>query len=1389
MEEKFNLKVKNMEEKKVIGIALVLAVMAALILNIGTPVSADSLTLNITEPAEPVNVNSAFSITATVDQTTDDLNAVDQDNNWGFGPSAFSLTGPTATRPVWLVEWKVSIPTNVNFILIHADKSNSNIADARSMKLKILDFDTNAILFISDNNSGPTAAPDAILDDLNYYFNTQIPAGNYWLLFDLNVGWRVQDVNNGGRVQVSRNCTDITLADCIDVPSPASARVGFAIYTSTGGVTTIGITDANVEANFDDNAFTGMPFNAVTSRYEYFNQGENSGDFNFGIRANKSGFSESTQEGSIMVQPDLTESLIVTNLDNAEFVVDQNRISLNIAVGTRPFMEIKVENIISNAFAVKYRAFDPAYLFDPTNPNLSPESPAIERSIERLFYVYTKSSESETVVFNDSITFGQPVQKIWDVNAERYNFTFNRLIAGNETQIYLLDYKKPMIAVKSLTETDLFITNNTVTKEIIDGRSVDVFMLHQYSRLVVETTREFPSLASDETATTSYVLQFTATASNNLDITIGGVTKTITGTPTTYAFDLNGGDLNIISEIPSTITTLKIEAFSISERGFFTKNMKIVKENGLPLSVIIDNNIAFQVVEEGQFFRVQTELYEKGIRDGDDLNLIIIEAAVFDLDDSNIVYRKEINIDTEDFQNEVVISVDEIIRGIITTSTTIPILSPLRIRVKACGKHKIEGTTVVNCYAEQESQDLRLRQFPFDSSQFFIDVFVTENLVGEPIAGEINIETDFLETIQYVILSVYEVGETPNTSDFNLTLYKDIDFGCIADFCRIPFESEDWVFEKETDYLVQVTLKVKTSELDFENSLLNVIYFLESFRLGYKEATLFFFNDSRDQDEYQDHEKVPLILRIRDNLNLPTRDDLNIILRVWDLGTSDFNGGGDAEDTFEDIRFHWNFYNYDKNTGMNSYAFIHRFREEGGKLTNANFYRVVAIISDHSGKREDIANITISTKGQTGGYDDDNNGFQQDNELSFSINNSASIDAPTMDQNGLVGFTCMSPQNEGAANALRQTPLIRFLDTAADLLENQIFTRIVLGPIGGPAVGQTRIFSSIVTDLLSKDCHIMWVDRGHYVDQIKIFIYNDYSDLTETTDEYKSFMEVTIPFEKLILNDGFDALIKAVSDAPRTCRQDFANDSFGRYLCALSSIGNLQFQDAIEFDIDILDLITQGEDLNVQKTINPKTRYLKFQIDNIRPINLIDYEEAGISFNRIPQDKIFKHLVKERNLDISDTGKAKITIYQNGEVIDIIEVENRLIDRMVFEDTIDLNGIAVTTTTVNLRVDLRFNEGRNSLEPRTEIFKEQVIMVKPSKPLFTALGECFSFENAPKCFIGFFSTPEILVSTILLVIIVFTIIFLLLARTKVVQEAGKAVVVNVQRAAKRIRKR
>ena len=682
-----------------------------------------------------------------------------------------------------------------------------------------------------------------------------------------------------------------------------------------------------------------------------------------------------------------------------------------------------------------------------------------------------------------------------------------------------------------------------------------------------------------------------------------------------------------------------------------------------------------------------------------------------------------------------------------------PILSKLKIRIRACGK-RLSGTgaaTEVNCYSEQEIQDLVLRQFPFDSSQFRMSLYVTTNYVSKPVEGVLYIETNFPENIEYVRMSVYEQGETPTTSDWNKVFYKDIDFDCIVDFCTLMFKSEDWTFEKQTDYYIQATIKVRTSELDYANPILNAIYFLETFQIGYKNKSLYLYNDSRELNQYKDYEKIPLILEIRDNLNLPSIDDLNLTLHVWDLGTTDFNGGGDAEATFEVISLFPNYYLYDQNTGMNKYAFLYRLREDSGHLESGHYYRAFVRIDDHTSKRQETIPVTISIKGETGGYDIDTNAFEQSNELTIQINNAANLSPPIMDQNGFHGFFCSQGQNRTAEEDMRTIPLYRELDLASQIVSvisygfsHQVF----------------RFGSSVVHDLISRDCHIFWVDQSYYADVMRIYIYNDYSDLTETDDKYKAYMDITIPTEKLIFNDGFDSIVSAINSAPQGCKNKYDADTIARAQCAVGSAFNLNLRDLADLGRDTINYWTEGTDMNTQQTINPKTRWISVKIEGLRPINIIDFEEAGIEFENIPQNKYFRYLIDNKGMEIFNDKKARIHIYQNNQEIDVIEVDNRLLARIIWAESIDQNGFYQARMSYNIRLDVCYNEGRNCLDPRTVSFTENVIVRKPTKPPELALWQCISsVENFSGCAMGFFTTPAVFITAFVFILLIFTGIF------------------------------
>ena len=203
---------------------------------------------------------------------------------------------------------------------------------------------------------------------------------------------------------------------------------------------------------------------------------------------------------------------------------------------------------------------------------------------------------------------------------------------------------------------------------------------------------------------------------------------------------------------------------------------------------------------------------------------------------------------------------------------------------------------------------------------------------------------------------------------------------------------------------------------------------------------------------------------------------------------------------------------------------------------------------------------------------------------------------------------------------------------------------------------------------------------------------------------------------------------------------------------------------------DLLDSIFNwfngAQDVNQIATINPETRYLKFIINNLRPKNVLDFQEvADIDFTGIPDAKVRRFLVQDNGLRVSNEGMATVDIFQNGLKIKTIQLENNLYDRLIFNQFADQNGLTLTPFTYFIRADLCFNSGRNCLDPQILQFTESVSLKRPNKPFTVALGACFAnFESLAECSLGFFSTPEVFVllfgGFILFITLIFIVVLL-----------------------------
>lgn len=1162
-----------------------------------------------------------------------------------------------------------------------------------------------------------------------------IPAGRYNLLMDVNV---TSPITNQFHSQI----------DNIRLQSVRT------IYSYP---------QADCNSSFNNSAFSAMTWNSDTNKYtSNFTAPNFSGDYNYAISCSKVADSNSSNtlrdydEGLITVLQPLDERLEITNINNTDFSIDINSVNLtfqNYNPSTNPSFEFKARSLDNLSFVVAYEAYQAGFDFDEDEP--------------RIFYIYTRPVVTQEIdlnnyEFNETLTFAQ--KKIWDSVNERYIHTISRTINPAEIQYFKFDYKKPLIAFKSFsdeTAQEFFAVTTPFAKTRLDGRDVDIFNLSAFNSLFIDSKLEngFP-IPQNDIYESRYNIMFTAWADQNVNITIDGTTRTISTTPTTYQFNVDG-DFNISSTLPSTLIKLYIEAFSLSERAFFADTLKAVQEDYRPLNVILDGNNARQVIEEGQNFRVLTSLYEKGIEENQDLNAYRVQVFLNTYGDANKVFEKLVEIDEEDFLNEITIDVDELVEGIITTTGNVPLLAPLRIQVEACGLHLIINAGEPTCYAVQEIQDIVLRQFPYSNSQLLIQLITQDFFVGEKPSGTVYLETDFDEAIEYVVLSIYEQGESATSSDWNQTFFKGQDFECFADFCQFDFEAEDWVFEKAVDYYIQVTVKVTTEELDFDNDLLNKTFFLEAFQIGFKQKYLNLYNQSRSARIFLDYEKIPLVLNIQDNLNLPSRDDLNVFIQIWGLGTGDFNSGGDAKVTFQATKWNWDYYYYDVNKGINRYAWAQRLHEISGAFENLHFYRLFVRIQDESKKRETIIPITLSnTANSTGGYTSDTNAFQNANEVSIKIDNGVSLDAPVLDQNGLDSLICVDGQTSAADKLLG-------VDSASKAAG-------IVGVIAGFATvnpvifnfGLGLIFSSSVTSTLdNKACTVQWVDKAHYVDNIRVYVYNDYSDLTEQDEKYKQYMNFTIPESTLIFNEGLVSFNEYVKIAPSNCQTTYGANTFGLFVCVANSFLSGQFSELIINGRNAADFLTKGRDINAVLTINPQTKFVQFEVSNLVPINVIDFETAGISLEDIPNQKIMKYLFQDKEMKIQNDVNARVKVFQNNVEILNFKIPNRLIDRIAFEEYSDINGIKYSTVQYKMRVDLCYNSGRNCLEPRVLQFTDNIGVKESEVPLLTALPLCFaSTQNFGKCFIGFFSTAEILITTILIIMIVFLVVFFIAMR-------------------------
>ena len=312
--------------------------------------------------------------------------------------------------------------------------------------------------------------------------------------------------------------------------------------------------------------------------------------------------------------------------------------------------EFSVENLVGTAASFKVRihnSFDDGRVYD-----------------------LRTSADGSGYVFNDSLTYGSTasngVQKIW--NDDEYLHSASDTLTALETRYYQARYRSPLRHSKLLAWPSWFnelIGETTVIGDI----QFSIFSISSYASLSSYMLEYLPDLLASSNV--DYEISFTAFTDSSLTLNVGqieGDTNSssttainLTTTPTTYHISVNPTS-NFSRPYFSASKTdgsaiLYIQNIEIKSRDFFNKKIRLFKESGSPLDVLIDDaNATHRYIREGQNLLVTSEVYDKeGV-----LDYALITSHIDLNSDANISRTRRIDFDN---QPEEIIPISVIVAG------------------------------------------------------------------------------------------------------------------------------------------------------------------------------------------------------------------------------------------------------------------------------------------------------------------------------------------------------------------------------------------------------------------------------------------------------------------------------------------------------------------------------------------------------------------------------------------------------------------------------------------------------------------------------------------------------------------------------------------------------
>lgn len=551
-------------------------------------------------------------------------------------------------------------------------------------------------------------------------------------------------------------------------------------------------------------------------------------------------------------------------------------------------------------------------------------------SSDKIAFVYT-STDGETWTFDDTLTYGSsvydPVQKIWDANNDRYDFSFIDGLDGEEETYYKVKFESvpfSAIQLRGNVEWVLIPGPDTYSEEGSASHGYDLFNDSNYTNLQIYSKQRFSELVASAGLNAGYELQFTAFADAAGTIKAGyrvGSTDTTSDVTIStfkrrYSVPINTDDFDaqlLVKSVNTSSNRFYFSDWAIVPRSYFASRLEIYNADGSAPNAIVRDGNSHQYIQEGDNFRFAVTAFDKDL----DLRNLKIDVLI-----GNVVI-KTYNYDLGDYGKTV--SLNEIQTGIIDyngAALVFNTLQPLRdLTVKA---------TLINDADEnvaEQYETIKLLQYPYFPNDLDFFVSALNHKVGDPPSFSFSINQKASEPFMGLIVSIYDANHSASNPNFEKTIYAE-ELGCATLLnCAKMITLDEWLYPLG-NYSLSVGALLKTEPQLYTNPLtLRAASVLTSYVDVETARVLQVFERSSacgGRAEYNNTERMPIVFQVRtDTLeNMGKQFAAYLTLRIYDGAAVD-----DQNTMFNPGRFI-----YDELTGYNYWYWDDIFYTDAGNL-------------------------------------------------------------------------------------------------------------------------------------------------------------------------------------------------------------------------------------------------------------------------------------------------------------------------------------------------------------------------------------------------------------------------------------------------------------------------